>query len=192
MAGLLRTSLLLPLAAIRERRSRAVLTGASSAVGFCLFGLMACMDSALRAVGHSGRLTAQVDEGTSLMATLGMLTIVILTSAAISQAVRSRIRQLAVLKTIGYSPTRLLLFVFLEAAIPGALGAVVGLTCSQPLAASILRVVPHSELLPDPRLTGTALAIALLAIILVPILSASVSVIRVIRLDVVTIMSGEP
>jgi ABC-type antimicrobial peptide transport system permease subunit len=120
---------------------------------------------------------------------VGLLTLLILTSSAIALSVRTHIRELAVLKGIGFSSVRLVGFVFLETALPALSGSLLGLALSQPLAVWVMRLFPHGELLPLPHLTESAIALALLASAAVSFLSILVPAYRVMRLNVTAALS---
>ena len=185
-----RGSLLLPFAAIRQRRARALLTAASSAFGFCLFGFISCMSHSLSQVAPDSRHRGQLDEATSLIASIALIALFIVTSSAISQSVRSRLRQLAILKAIGFSSIQLLRFVVLEAAIPGIGGAILGIGCSRSLAMVVVKHLQHGELLPPPQLSTAAIVVAAAAALLIPLLSAAIPAWRVIRLNVASDFAG--
>jgi ABC-type antimicrobial peptide transport system permease subunit len=184
--------LMLPIAALRCRARQARLICASSTVGFCLFGLTEGLKFSLREVTRGGGHFNPFDAVMTLLVSLGLLTILFLTSTAIAQSVRNDIGDLVVLKALGFSSSRIILSVFLEAALPGLLGAVLGLCLSQPAAVYLLHLLSGGNLLPSPHIgleqLGLALALAttiLLAGVLLPAL-------RIIRLNVATALSGQP
>jgi len=183
---------MLPLAAVRCRARQARLICASSAIGFCLYGLTEGVKFSLQAVAAAGGHFNPFDAVTALIISLGLITILLLTSMAIAQSVRNDIGDLAILKALGFSSSRIILFVFLEAALPGLLGALLGLCLSQPAALYLVSLLPRGNLLPAPHLAlgqwGLALVLAagvLLASVLLPAL-------RIIRLNVANALSGHP
>ncbi|HEX4051804.1 MAG TPA: FtsX-like permease family protein [Steroidobacteraceae bacterium] len=176
--------LLLPLRAIRARAVQARLVFISYTLALMLFGFAASINTSLRGISPNPRAHVQLDAGTAALVSVGLLTLLILTGSAIALSVRSHLRELAVLKGIGFSSPRLVGFVFLETALPALAGSLAGLALSQPLAMWVIHLFPHSELLPVPHLTETALALALLASAAVAFLSIIVPAYQVMRLNV--------
>jgi ABC-type antimicrobial peptide transport system permease subunit len=184
--------LILPIAALRCRTRQARLICASGMVGFCLFGLTQGLRFSLKELSRGGGHFNPLDAVTTLIVSLGLLTLLFLTSTAISQSVRNDIGDLAILKALGFSSPRIIFSVFLEAALPGLLGTVVGLGLSHPTAVYLLHLLSRGNLLPSPHIGleqfGLALALAtiiLLAGVLLPAL-------HIIRLNVATALSGHP
>jgi ABC-type antimicrobial peptide transport system permease subunit len=183
---------MLPIAALRCRARQARLICASSTVGFCLFGLTEGLKFSLKEVTRGGGHFNPFDAVMTLLVSLGLLTILFLTSTAIAQSVRNDIGDLVILKALGFSSSRIIFSVFLEAALPALLGAVLGLCLSQPAAVFLVHLLSGGNLLPSPHIgleqLGLALALAttiLLAGVLLPAL-------RIIRLNVATTLSGQP
>ncbi|HEX4049473.1 MAG TPA: FtsX-like permease family protein [Steroidobacteraceae bacterium] len=181
--------LLLPLRAIRARAAQARLVFISYTLTLVLFGLAASVNTSLRHISTDPQARVQLDAGTAALVSVGLLTLLILTSSAVALSVRSHIRELAILKGIGFSSLRLVGFVFLETALPALSGSLLGLTLSQPLAVWVMRLFPHGELLPLPHLTGSAIVLALLATAVVSLLSIVVPACRVLRLNVSAALS---
>lgn len=181
--------LLLPLRAIQARAVQARLVLISYTLALVLFGLAASINDSLRHISTNSETHRQLDAGTAALVSVGLLTLLILTSCAIALSVRSHIRELAVLKGIGFSSPRLVGFVFLETALPALAGSLLGLSLSQPLAVWVIRLFPHGELLPFPHLSETAIALALLASAAVSFLSTVVPAYRVLRLNVTATLS---
>jgi ABC-type antimicrobial peptide transport system permease subunit len=184
--------LVLPLAAVRCRARQARLICASSTGGFCLFGLTERLKFSLEGLSRGGAHFNSLDAVTSLIVALGLLAMLFLTGTAISQSVRNEIGELAILKALGFSSSRIIFSVFLEAALPGLLGAVLGLCLSQPAGVYLIHLLSRGNSLPSPHIgleqVGRALALAttiLLAGVLLP-------AIRIIRLNVATALSGQP
>jgi ABC-type antimicrobial peptide transport system permease subunit len=99
---------------------------------------------------------------------------------------------LAILKALGFSSLRIIFSVFLEAAFPSFLGAVLGLCLSHPTTVYLLHLLSRGQALPAPHIglgqVGLAFALTtpiLLAGVLLPAL-------RIIRLNVATALSGQP
>jgi ABC-type antimicrobial peptide transport system permease subunit len=184
--------LLLPIAAVSFRARQARLICASSAVGFCLFGLTESLKFSLKAASRGGEHFNPLDAVTTLIVSLGLITILFLTSMAVAQSVRNDIGDLAVLKALGFSSSRIILFVFLEAALPGLGGAIIGLCVSQPAAAYLVDLLPRGHLLPSPHLSIEQFALAFVlanAILLASVLQPTF---RVVRLNVTTALSSQP
>lgn len=181
--------LLLPLRAIRARAVQARLVFISYTLALVLFGLAASVNTSLRHISRSPQAQVQLDAGTAALVSGGLLTLLILISSAVALSVRSHIRELAVLKGIGFSSLGLVEFVFLETALPALWGSMLGLALSQPLAVWVIRLFPHGELLPVPHMTEMAIALALLASAAVAFLSIIVPAYRIMRLDITVALS---
>jgi ABC-type antimicrobial peptide transport system permease subunit len=184
--------LMLPIAALRCRARQARLICASSAVGFCLFGLTEGLKFSLREVSRGGSHFNPLDAVTTLIVSLGLLTILFLTSTAIAQSVRNDIGDLATLKALGFPSSRIILSVFLEAALPGLSGAVVGLCLSQPTAVYMVHLLPRGNLLPPPHLGVEQLGLALVLVALILLASVVVPAVRIVRLNVASALCGQP
>jgi ABC-type antimicrobial peptide transport system permease subunit len=184
--------LVLPIAALRCRPRQARLICASAAVGFCLFGLTEGLKFSLKGLSRGGGHFNPLDAVTALIVLLGLLTMLFLTSTAIAQSVRNDIGDLAILKALGFSSSRIICSVFLEAAIPGLLGALLGLCLSHPTAVYLLDLLSRGNVLPSPHIGleqfGLALALATLVLLAGVLLPA----LRIIRLNVATALSGQP
>jgi ABC-type antimicrobial peptide transport system permease subunit len=184
--------LMVPMAALRHRARQARLICASAAVGFCLFGLTEGLKFSLkglsRGVGHFDPL----DAVTALVVSLGLLTMLFLTGTAISQSVRNDIADLAILKALGFSSSRIIFSVFLEAAIPGLLGAVLGLCLSHPTAVYLLHLLSRGNVLPSPHIGLEQLGLGLALATLILLAGVVLPALRVIRLNVATALSGQP
>jgi ABC-type antimicrobial peptide transport system permease subunit len=184
--------LMLPLAALRYRARQARLICASSAVGFCLFGVTEGLRFSLKAVTRGGGHFNPFDAVMAVLVSLGLLTMLFLTSAAIAQTVRNDMGDLVVLKALGFSSPRIVFAVFLEAALPGLLGTVLGLCLSQPAAAYLVHLLSSKHPLPSPHIgteqLGGALGLATLIVLAAVLLPA----LRIIRLNVATALSCRP
>jgi ABC-type antimicrobial peptide transport system permease subunit len=181
--------LLLPVRAIQSRAAQARLVFISYTLAQVLFGLAASVNFSLRHISTSPEAHGQLDAGTAALVSVGLLTLLILTGSAIALSVRSHIHELAVLKGIGFSSALLLEYVFLESALPALPGSLLGLSLSQPLAVWVIRLFPQGKQLPFPHLTGTAIALALLAGAAVSFLSIVVPAYRVLRVNVTAALS---
>jgi putative ABC transport system permease protein len=184
--------LIFPIAALRCRARQARLICGSSAVGFCLFGLTEGLKFSLKGVSRGGSHFNPLDAVTTLIVSLGLLTILLLTSAAIAQCVRNDIGELATLKALGFSSSRIILCVFLEAAIPGLSGAVVGLCLSQPAAVYMVHLLSRGDLLPPPHLGLEQLGLALVLVATILLASVVVPALRIVRLNVASAFCGQP
>ena len=190
MAGLLRgRSLLLPLAAIRARRAHAAMSFLSYTVAFGLFGFAASMNATLGHLTPDRTARIRLDTGTAVIVLIGLATILVLNGSALALSVRSHIKELAVLKAVGFPSHRIVAFVFLEAALPASLGALVGLALSQPLALWTLHRFPGGASVKLSTMSAGAAALAALAVISLLVMSVLIPAHRVLRLDVVATLS---
>jgi hypothetical protein len=184
--------LVLPIAALRCRPRQARLICASAAVGFCLFGLAEGLKFSLRGITRGGGHLNPLDAVTVLIVSLGLLTMLSLTTAAIAQSVRNDIADLAILKALGFSSSRVIFSVFLEAALPGLLGAVLGLCLSHPTAVYLLHLLSRGNVLPSPHIGLEQLGLALALATLILLAGVLLPALRIIRLNVATALSGQP
>ena len=179
----------LPIAAIRHRPIPAVMILASSTVGFLLFGIAAHFNAFFKHLGPGKAGGLGLDEATAAIIALGLGTIVVLTSTAISQSVRSHCRELAILKSLGFPSGQIILSVLLEAAIPSGSGALCGLALSRPCAIGVLRLLAGGRPFPAPQLSSLAISLAFVAALLLPLTSVLVPACRIIRLDAAATLS---
>lgn len=116
----------------------------------------------------------------------GLFMVLFLTANGISQSVRERIPELAVLQTIGFRPSHLIAMVFVEAAIPTVLGAVLGSV----LAAVLTRWPFHSlppalaKVFTGATLTPAVLCSALAFALLIAVVGSVVPAVKLRRLSV--------
>lgn len=183
---------MLPIAALRCRARQARLTCASTGVGFCLYGLTEGLKFSLKQVSRGGSHFNPLDAVMALAVSLGLLTILFLTSTAIAQSVRNDIGDLAILKALGFSSSRIILFVFLEAALPGFSGAIVGLCLSQPAAIYMVHLLSRGDPLPRPHLGLGQLGFALALVAIIFLASVVLPALRIVRLNVASAFSGPP
>ncbi len=183
---------MLPIAALRYRPRQARLICASAAVGFCLFGLTEGLKFSLEGLSKGGGHFNPLDAMAALTVSLGLLTMLFLTSTAIAQSVRNDIADLAVLKALGFSSSRIIFSVFLEAALPGLLGAALGLCLSHPTTVYLLHLLSRGHVLPSPHIGLGQLGLALALTTLILLAGVLLPALRIIRLNVATALSGQP
>lgn len=137
----------------------------------------------------NGTAVVNVAVVTRRVAAVGLFMILLLTAHGMVQSVRERLSEFAVLKTIGYSDTNVILLVFAEALAPALLGAGLGLGLAALISARIPKLLPTLAL-PEPYLSPAVMAQALLAVILLTLLSVILPALRLRRLDVAAILAG--
>jgi putative ABC transport system permease protein len=126
-----------------------------------------------------------------LIAGAGLFMILLLTANGISQSVRERTPEFAVLETLGYLSTSLMALVFAEAAVPCLAGALVGTGL-----ADLLTRVPTSYLpndfsrIPQPSISPEVLAWSLGCALLLAAVSATVPMLKLRRLSVTDALAG--
>ena len=126
---------------------------------------------------------------TRRVALVGLFMILLLTGHGMAQSVRERLSEFAVLRTVGYSTAGIVALVFAEALVPLILGAGLGLGLAALISARIPKLLP-SLALPEPYLSPTVMVQALLAVILLTLLSVILPALRLRRLDVAAILAG--
>jgi putative ABC transport system permease protein len=124
---------------------------------------------------------------TAIMAAV-FFTLLLLTGNTMSQAVRERIPELAVLKTIGFSNRSVLMLVLAEAILLIVLGGCIGLGIAAALMPGVSKasggMIQLPSVLPQTWLVGVGLMIAIgVAVGLLPAL-------RAMRLKIVDALSG--
>jgi putative ABC transport system permease protein len=124
------------------------------------------------------------------VALAGLCMILFLTANVIAQSVRERLAEFATLKTIGFSDFSVLILVVLEAAIPCAVGAVLGVGGAAGLAKVIPRLFPPGFGLPVPTMTPMVFVWAAVSAIAVAMGSAAIPALRLQRMDIATALSG--
>jgi putative ABC transport system permease protein len=137
----------------------------------------------------NGTFIVNVAVVTRRVAAVGLFMILLLTAHGMAQSVRERLSEFAVLKTIGYSDRGVIGLVFAEALLPAILGAGAGLGLAAVLAERIPKLLPSLQM-PQPYLSSTVIAEALLAAVLLAFLSVVLPALRLRRLDVAAILAG--
>jgi putative ABC transport system permease protein len=143
--------------------------------------------SAQATADPDGSLTTR----TWMVAGAGLFMILLLTANAIAQSVRERIPEFAVLKSFGFRHETLMGLVFVEAAIPCLLGAVLGTA----LAAALIRwptsfMPPGLAHIPTPTVTLYALALAVGCAALLAFVGAVGPILRLRRMSVSDALAG--
>lgn len=121
----------------------------------------------------------------------GVFMILLLTANGIAQSVRERTPEFAILKTIGYRQSNLIVLVVAEAAIPCVAGAGIGMG----LAALLARLPAHylpTDLasLPKPTLSAGVFAFSLACALLLALVGAVIPLRRLRRLRVIDALAG--
>jgi putative ABC transport system permease protein len=117
----------------------------------------------------------------------GLFMILFLIANAIAQSVRERVAEFAVLKTLGFSDLGVMTLVFVEAAFPCILGALVGFGIAMALASKIAGLGALQKMaVAPPTLSLGVLTVALVFAALVAFASAAMPAWRIRRLDIAT------
>ena len=117
----------------------------------------------------------------------GLFMILFLIANAIAQSVRERVAEFAVLKTLGFSDLGVMTLVFVEAAFPCLLGALVGFGIAMALASKIAGLGALQKMaVAPPTLSLGVLTVALVFAALVAFASAAMPAWRIRRLDIAT------
>jgi putative ABC transport system permease protein len=138
-------------------------------------------------VSNSGIDIAAVDRDIALA---GMFMVLFLTGNGIAQSVRERFAEFATLKTIGYSDRAVMALVFLEAAVPCLLGAVLGVAFAGWVAHLLPHLLPPGEGVPLPRVNATVVIWAAIAAAFVALASSVLPALRLRQMDIATALSG--
>jgi putative ABC transport system permease protein len=133
--------------------------------------------------------TVNIPFVTMVVAGAGLFMVLFLAGNGIYQSVRERIPEFAVLKTLGFSDSGVIMLVFAEAAVPCLLGAVIGLGLAAVFAQKLPSLMPPSFYLPAPYLPAWLLGVGVLCAVLVALLSAVIPAWRLRRLDIAAALS---
>ncbi len=132
---------------------------------------------------------------TTVVGGCGLFMILFLIANGLAQSVRERIPEFAMLKTLGFSDTKVMALVFAEAAIPCLLGAGLGLGLAMAFAAELPRLIPYdiaiNLYLPPPALSAASLGLGVGLAMLVALLSSVIPVSRLKRLDIAAALSEQ-
>lgn len=125
------------------------------------------------------------------IALAGMFMVLFLTANGIAQSVRERLAEFATLKTIGFHDRAVVLLVFLEAALPCLLGAVLGVGLAAFLSGQLPKLFPPGQGTPPlPTMTVMVFVWAAIAATIVALASAALPALRLKRMDIATALSG--
>jgi putative ABC transport system permease protein len=150
---------------------------------------------ATRSVSEKALLESQGGSGSdsilgiTAMALFGVLMIAFLTSNAIGHSIRERTRELAVLKTLGFSNSVVVSLTLAEAAIPCLSGCIVGLALAAATAAIMPEISPPGFLLPDPEIGLTVVSLAVGVALAIAVVASAFPSLRITRLDVATALA---
>jgi putative ABC transport system permease protein len=115
---------------------------------------------------------------------MGVVMIAFLTSNAIRHSIRERTRELAVLKTLGFSNSKIARLILAEASTPCLAACAAGLCVAAVTAAVLPSISPPGFVLPMPDVDGTVIGSAIGIALAVAMVSAVVPVLRITHLDV--------
>ena len=124
------------------------------------------------------------------IALIGLLMILFLIGNVIAQSVRERRPEFAVLKTIGFSDTKLIALVAIEAALPCIIGAVCGVLIAAALSDQLPKVMPRTFGIPPPVMSSAVYMSALASACLLALVSTAMPALRLRRQDVAAVLSG--
>ena len=125
---------------------------------------------------------------TAIMAAV-FFTLLLLTGNTMAQAVRERIPELAVLKTIGFSNRSVLLLVLAEAVLLVAVGAMIGLALA-PLAMQLAVVMSGGWIQLPTTLPPETWVTGLVLMLVFGVLAGVLPALRAMRLNIVDALSG--
>jgi putative ABC transport system permease protein len=125
------------------------------------------------------------------IALAGMFMVLFLTANGIAQSVRERLAEFATLKTIGFTDRAVVQLVFLEAALPCLLGALLGVGLAAFLSGQLPRLFPPGQGTPPlPTMTVMVFVWAAVCASAVALGSAALPALRLKRMDIATALSG--
>jgi len=124
------------------------------------------------------------------IALIGLLMILFLIGNVIAQSVRERRAEFAALKTIGFSDTKLVILVAIEAALPCIAGAVCGVLIAAALAGQLVKVMPRTFGIPPPIMSPVVYLWALASACVLALISTALPALRLRRQDIAAVLSG--
>jgi putative ABC transport system permease protein len=120
-----------------------------------------------------------------------MFMVLFLTANGIAQSVRERLAEFATLKTIGFSDGNVVALVFLEAALPCLIGALLGVGLAAFLSGLLPTLFPPGQGTPPlPTMTAMVFVWAAISACVVALISAAMPALRLARMDIATALSG--
>jgi putative ABC transport system permease protein len=131
-----------------------------------------------------------IDTLTHEIALAGLLMILFLTANVIAQSVRERFAEFATLRAFGYGNGVVIGLVVLEAGVPCLAGAVLGIGLAAYLAQHVESIVPFGFGIPTPTMSATVFAGAGISAFVLAFVSAALPVVRLMRMDIATALSG--
>jgi len=123
------------------------------------------------------------------IALAGLAMILFLTANVITQSVRERLAEFAMLKTIGFSNSILVVLVMLEATTLCLLGAISGVGLAGWLASQLTSIMPPSFGLPLPAISTGVFMSAMLIALAMAFVSATLPTTRLLRMDIASILA---
>jgi len=125
------------------------------------------------------------------IAAAGIFMVLFLCGNSMAESVRERLPEFAVLKTLGFGDRAVAALVFLEAALPSAVGAVAGTIIAAVLGSHVAELA--SEDFPgrlDSPVSPMIVAIALVAAVAIALFSVAVPLRRLKAMDLATVLAG--
>jgi len=121
----------------------------------------------------------------------GLFMILFLCANGIAESVRERLSEFGVLKALGYGDGRIAVLVFLEAAVPTLLAALIGSALAQGVGAFVAHLAVRGVIdMPEMRASPAAFGWALVAALLIALVSALAPLYRIRRMDVAAVVAG--
>ncbi len=131
-----------------------------------------------------------IDTLTHEIALAGLLMILFLTANVIAQSVRERFAEFATLRALGYGDGVMIGLVVLEAVVPCLAGAGLGIGLAAWLAQHVQAIVPSGFGIPTPTMSAMVFAGAGISAFVLAFVSAALPVVRLMRMDIATALSG--
>lgn len=117
--------------------------------------------------------------------------ILFLCANGIADSVRERLWEFGVLKALGYGDGRIAVLVFLEAAVPTLLAALIGSALAQGVGAFVAHLAVKGVInMPELRASTAPFGWAVAAALLIALFSAVAPLYRIRRTDVAAVIAG--
>jgi len=121
----------------------------------------------------------------------GLFMILFLCANGIADSVRERLWEFGVLKALGYGDGRIAVLVFLEAAVPTLLAALIGSALAQGVGAFVAHLAVKGVInMPELRASTAPFGWAVAAALLIALFSAVAPLYRIRRTDVAAVIAG--
>jgi putative ABC transport system permease protein len=138
----------------------------------------------------SGIDVADIGLVTNGAAAAGLFMMLFLIGNTITQSVRERTQEFAVMKAVGFADLTVTALVLVEAVVPSLAGALIGLLLALAIPPVWPLIIPPSWAMPTPHLSMPVMGLAILFALLIACTCALIPSLRLRRLNLVSALAG--